>query len=761
MERVLADRYRLVRLLGQGGMGEVWEGRDEVLGRAVAVKVISVLAGGGSAADEARARFLREARITAALQHPHIVTVHDLGTATTAEGSTPFLVMELLRGEGLEAAVRRGPVGGADAARWGGQICEALAEAHAAGVMHRDIKPANLFVETSGRVKVLDFGIARAADPAAADGRLTRTGLLVGTAAYMAPEQARGHPEQASDLYAVGCVLFELRTGRLPFTAPDALGFLTAHLNDAPPAPSSVAPDVSPAWDRLILRLLAKDPRARYGSAGELADALRELDGPPAAAAPVPSPRPGGASTAPAPEAAPTVASTRRDTPAEAGRPALSRRGLLLGGAGFAVVATVGVAAGVHLTGAPGHDPFAWSHDLGSDRGGYDQPLRSGERCFVPAHDSAVVQAVSLTDGRRLWRRDLDLAWPLHGRSQAAVTDGGDTVVVLTERPAGDLVPMLHVLDGATGRTRWELESYDKDDYTLHVLDRAGLVLFGSDDPNQQHVTAFEARTGEERWSRTVSGPGPVTAIGDLALVGSTALDGTTGKKLWEQPRLHPYGDRHEGPTAPRRTGDDVLFHEQGANDRVDLVLRAVRTGREKWRLPLSAIRTVPGSDTLHQTPPAAPLSGTTLLLPRLPGERGGPTAVDVRTGREKWTFDGAAGSPDGGPDPVSTPDGFVLPTADGVVCLGAEDGTERWRSKGGEDLGIDSAGDYTVIHHSHTANLFQRVRTVRVLRARDGHVLWQGDFEATIRKSAPLAAGRTLAFLDPQETLRGIRLTG
>ncbi|MFJ3589198.1 serine/threonine-protein kinase [Streptomyces sp. NPDC090231] len=248
---------------GTGRDGEVWEARDEVLGRAVAVKVISVLGGGGSTADEARARFLREARITAALQHPHIVTVPDLGTAATPEGDAPFLVMQLLRGEGLEAAVRRGPLSGADAARWGVQICEALAEAHAVGVLHRDIKPANIFVASSARVKVLDFGIARAADPSAADGRLTRTGLVVGTAAYMTPEQARGYPEERSDLYAVGCVLFELCTGRLPFSAPDTLGLLTAHLNDVPPVPSRVAPGISPVWDRLILRLLAKDPRDR------------------------------------------------------------------------------------------------------------------------------------------------------------------------------------------------------------------------------------------------------------------------------------------------------------------------------------------------------------------------------------------------------------------------------------------------------------------------------------------------------------------
>ncbi|MEW2621321.1 PQQ-binding-like beta-propeller repeat protein [Streptomyces sp. NPDC048106] len=760
--RILADRYRLVRLLGQGGMGEVWEARDEVLGRAVAVKVISVLAGGGSTADEARARFLREARITAALQHPHIVTVHDLGTAATADGGTPFLVMELLRGEGLEAAVRRGPVGGADTARWGAQICEALAEAHSVGVLHRDIKPANIFVASSGRVKVLDFGIARAADPSATDGRLTRTGLVVGTAAYMAPEQARGYPEQRSDLYAVGCLLFELRTGRPPFTAPDTLGFLTAHLNDAPPAPSSVAPDISPAWDRLILRLLEKNPRDRYGSAGELADALRELDGRPVPAAPAPSPRPGPADTAAPPEAAPTVTATRLDAPGQTGRTAPSRRELLLRGAGIAAVATAGVSAGVYLTGSPGHDPFAWSYDLGTaGGGGYDEPVRSGGRCFVPAHDTALIQAFALDSGKRLWKRDLGLDWPLHGRSETVALNGGDTVIVLVQLPE-DLIPMLYVLDGATGRTRWKREAYDKDDYDLHVLDRSALVVFGSGDPSQQYVTAFDARTGEERWNQSVPGPGGITAIGDLALVGSTALDGTTGRKLWEQPRMTPYGDSGDSTSAPLRTGDAVLFHEHGEKDRIDLVLRGTATGQEKWRTPLSEIKTVPGSDgTMREDPPAAPLSGTTLLLPRLDGERSRPTAVDVRTGNRKWTFKGDYGSADRDPGPVATPGGFVLPTPDGAVCLRAEDGTERWRTTGGENLGIDSAGDYTMVRHSRTARLFQRRETVRILRSTDGHTLWQGEFTWSIRRSSPFAAGRTLAFLDPQETLRAIRLTG
>ncbi|MFD7296420.1 PQQ-binding-like beta-propeller repeat protein [Streptomyces sp. NPDC059897] len=768
-DRILADRYRLVRPLGQGGMGEVWEARDEVLGRPVAVKVISMLAGGGSGADDARARFLREARITAALQHPHIVTVHDVGTAVTPEGSTPFLVMELLRGEGLEAAVRRGPVGGAQAARWGGQICEALAEAHAAGVLHRDIKPANLFVTPSDRIKVLDFGIARAADASATDGRLTRTGLVIGTAAYMAPEQARGYPEQSSDLYAMGCVLFELRTGRLPFTAPDTLGFLTAHLNDVPPAPSSIAPDLSPAWDALILRLLAKDPQERYGSATELGDALRELEGGAAPATPVPVPRSGHPPTVvdpqPAPavpvplDAAATITAAQHGTPETGGRRELSRRGLLLGGAGFAAVATAGISAGVYLTADPGHDAFAWSHNLGERREGWDQPLLSGTRCFVPAHDGAAIQAFELTGGKHLWKRDLGLEWPLSGASQAAAVDDGDTVLALVQLPQ-DRIAMLYVLDGATGRTRWKRELYDEDDYDLHVLDRSGLVLFGDGDPYRQTVTAFDARTGKERWTQQLDDSGPVEGIGDMALVGSTALDGATGKQLWDRPGMNLYTELGQRISGPQRTDDALLFHDKVTKKRIDLVLLGARTGTEKWRVPLSEVTPVAPNSLREEDPPAAPLSGTTLLLPRLKGERTRPTAIDVRTGKEKWTFKGEAPTGDRAPDPVSTPGGFVLPTADGVVCLNAADGKERWRAEGGTDLDIASAGAYTMVRHTRTARLLQSRRTVRVLRSADGRTLWKGEFTASLGNSDPLATGRTLAFLDPQDNLRGIRLT-
>ncbi|WP_133305599.1 protein kinase [Streptomyces sp. AcE210] len=275
-DQLLAGRYRLMRQLAEGGMGEVWEAQDETLGRPVAVKLISRLAGGGSRGNEERARFLREARITAQLQHPNIVTVHDLGETGAGNDRVPFLVMEMVRGESLDAVLNRGAVALPDVARWGAQMCEALDDAHKAGIMHRDIKPSNIFVTPSGVVKVLDFGIARAADPIAT--RVTRTGFIVGTPAYMAPEQARGYPEPNSDLYALGCLLFELITGRPPFQAPDAMGYITAHSTQQPPTPSSVSEGVPPDWDDLVLTLLDKDPALRYPDAAALAQALRQLD---------------------------------------------------------------------------------------------------------------------------------------------------------------------------------------------------------------------------------------------------------------------------------------------------------------------------------------------------------------------------------------------------------------------------------------------------------------------------------------------------
>jgi hypothetical protein len=334
---LLGGRYRLVEPLGEGGMGQVWEARDERLDRPVAVKVVPLLSGGGSRAADARARFLREVRLTARLQHPHIVTLHDVGEADVEGRRTPFLVMERLRGQGLDALLRNGDVTPKDAARWGSQVADALAEAHRAGAMHRDVKPSNIMVTSSGNAKVLDFGIARAADPYATADRLTQTGYIVGTPPYMAPEQARGHPEPRGDLYALGCVLFELltgrlpfETGRLPFEAPDTMGYLSAHLTDDPPAPGSVVPGVSADWDALVLRLLEKDPGRRHDNAAELAADVRRLDHA-------------------APTTSPTVSTARR----QATRPTIRVTTHAPGGTGLNARRTATVAMAAALTCLP------------------------------------------------------------------------------------------------------------------------------------------------------------------------------------------------------------------------------------------------------------------------------------------------------------------------------------------------------------------------------------------------------------------------
>ncbi|MFB7216387.1 PQQ-binding-like beta-propeller repeat protein [Streptomyces sp. NPDC056255] len=420
-------------------------------------------------------------------------------------------------------------------------------------------------------------------------------------------------------------------------------------------------------------------------------------------------------------------------------------------------MATAGVSAGVYLTAGPEHDPFAGSYKLGSEHGCYDQPVRSGGRCFVSAHDSAVIQAFALGSGQRLWRLDLGPAWPMHAGPEVAAIDGGDTVIAPAQL-SDSRSSMLYLLDGATGKTRRKLGQYDTDSNALRVLDRSELVLFGSDNSNSQFITALDPRTGKERWNQSVHGANSVTAIGDLALVGSTALDGATGKNMWEQPLMNRYVEwevpcaaankqrrsrPRAGQEAPRRSRPAQSTHGTG-----EVAYPSVQD-HDRARC------------ILDQDPPAAPLSGTTFLLPRLEGERSSPTAIDVRTGKQKWTFKGDAGFVDRKHGPVSTPDGFVLVTPDGVVRLSAEDGTERWPAKGGEDLCIDGAGNYTMVRHSHTARLFQRRETVRIFRSTDGRALWQGGFEWGRNNSAPLAAGRVLAFLDPLETLRAIRLTG
>ena len=262
-QMTLADRYLLLDRIATGGMGEVWRAQDEVLSRHVAVKVLKA----EYAADPSfLERFRGEARHTAALSHPGIANTFDYGEAQPVGGGDPlaFLVMELVDGEPLSTLLaREAPLPPDRALDIVGQAGLALQAAHDAGVVHRDVKPGNLLIRPDGVVKVTDFGIARAVDAAP----VTQTGMVVGTAAYLSPEQAAGRPiTPASDIYGLGVVTYECLTGRRPFDDGSPVAVAMAHMNNKPPA---LPKEVPPLVADFVNRALDKDPAKRQPTAGD------------------------------------------------------------------------------------------------------------------------------------------------------------------------------------------------------------------------------------------------------------------------------------------------------------------------------------------------------------------------------------------------------------------------------------------------------------------------------------------------------------
>ncbi|GLW50255.1 protein kinase [Streptomyces sp. NBRC 14336] len=271
--RTVAGRYELSTLIGQGGMGQVWTAYDRRLDRRVAVKLLRPDKVAGQEAEELRRRFMRECRVTAQVDHPGLVTVHDAGS----EGEELFLVMQYVDGADLsDHLAEHDPYPWPWAVAVAAQLCAVLSAVHAVPIVHRDLKPRNVMVKQDGTVTVLDLGVASVMD--ADTTRLTHTGTPIGSPAYMAPEQAMGGAVGPyTDLYALGVLMHELLSGDVPFSGSTALGVLHRHLYEPPLPVRRLRPEVPEALEALVLRLLAKDPQHRPASAQEVYEDLAAL----------------------------------------------------------------------------------------------------------------------------------------------------------------------------------------------------------------------------------------------------------------------------------------------------------------------------------------------------------------------------------------------------------------------------------------------------------------------------------------------------
>ncbi|MGW2088149.1 protein kinase domain-containing protein [Streptomyces sp. NPDC001880] len=628
-DRVLAGRYELVLLVGRGGMGEVWEGRDRVIGRRVAVKLLSHQQGEGGGAE----LFFREARTAGRLNHHGVVTVFDMGE-DPADG-TLYLVMEYITGNDLAALLRRdGPPPIHRAVDWAAQTAAALAAAHAADVVHRDLKPGNLMLTTDNEIKVLDFGIARFM------AATTQSSQVMGTLAYMPPERFNEHPGDArSDLYALGCVLHELLTGHTPFQPTGPVAMMTAHLTTPPTPPSHHRSDIPTTVDTLVLQLLAKDPADRPATAAEVHDTLRTLlhttvpapteipasNATPTVVDPPQPPRGAGPDERPvarSPHALPTqtapppLSSRRPDTPGQGTLQSPTRRRALQLGLGAGAVAAVATSVAAllrsgHERGSGGTGPRAsptrsrtpvadrgWAIALNSTIS--TTPVVAEEVLYAIDFDG--LHAVEPSSGKRLWSGSLEQAGSLAASgSQVFVGCADGTVHAFdggarpkwnfrsgkdrstTVRAHGEAVCLvtdgvLYCLDAATGAKRWKSEREWRD-HTLTVTGDTAYLSSWDD-----KLYALRLDDGDQRWTRPADGflPGPPAVDASKGLLylvdqdNAMALGMDDGRARWTSP---VQDDGMESPS-PAVVADDTVY--VGGGDRLVYALNAA-DGKRKW----------------------------------------------------------------------------------------------------------------------------------------------------------------------------------
>ncbi len=292
---IIAQRYKVDKLIGRGGMADVYHGADAVLQREIAVKILT------DRSEIVRKRFLREAQSMAHLNHRNIVGVYDAGE----DQDQLYIIMELIRGRTLKQASAEG-LSYDSSLKIFIELLQALEYAHSQSVIHRDVKPANIMIVDNGEVKVMDFGLSRRVSDASS---VTQAGEIVGTIAYLSPERFLGKvTDHRSDLYSVGCVMYEIFTGDVPFKSPsdDLVSVIFAHVNETPAPVRNKNPNLSPALERIIMKLLEKDPADRYATAADVITDLENLSGAPAmtpTGVPAPPPMPATPGSPPTPPA--------------------------------------------------------------------------------------------------------------------------------------------------------------------------------------------------------------------------------------------------------------------------------------------------------------------------------------------------------------------------------------------------------------------------------------------------------------------------
>ncbi|MFE1808919.1 PQQ-binding-like beta-propeller repeat protein [Streptomyces sp. NPDC059533] len=672
MGRLLAGRYELDdRPLGSGAHGEVWAAWDPKMQRRVVVKVMRPLPGRGPVVPAV----FQEARTAARANHPGIVTVHDVERDTTGDW---FLVMELITGQDLSCVLASGEVPSVTTALdWASQVADALRAAHDEGVVHRDLKPSNLMLTRSGRIKILDFGIAGFVDNASADSE------PIGSWPYMAPERIDGlRGDARTDLYALGCVLYELLTGRPPFSDLIGIALLDAHRNTPPLSLGTKVPGLHPGLDELVAALLAKNPDGRPSTAAHVRDRLRELaaEPPPPAPAPAPAQAPAQVPSEPPPEVtdppqlqdvptqdppphkvppSPTLrvpGPAAPPSPPPAEEPAGALRWFLLGRVLPLVVGVVACVVAVSLLiGYLQDTRKLWFTPIGAQ--GYF--VVSEHTAFLAGPANGVVEARDTASGELKWTyRTGDTT----GSAKVEAAAGG-SVYVVTGRG------VIHVVAADTGKQRW-VEPADGTRGGVRALAVAGPSLYAVSD---EDVRALDAATGKQRWQVSASGgaahievasgtvyvscesdePGVEYAEEHATLF---ALEADTGNIKWQYRSANPLR------SDPAVSGDTVYI---GSWDNQLHALDAV-SGTSKWAYD--------AREPIGSTPVVA--DGVVYATTQY----GTVVAVDARTGDEVWRDD-APKYGTGGRAPQVV-DGVVY-VADGdrkrIRALDARSGAQKW----------------------------------------------------------------------------------